>query len=49
MRAYGNYSYRIADPKVFHAMVSGTREFYTVEDLATRLRARSAGVLRYQS
>ena len=30
VRAYGNYSYRIADPRVFFTKVSGTRESYYV-------------------
>jgi membrane protease subunit (stomatin/prohibitin family) len=39
LRAFGNYAYRIADPKVFHTAISGTRERYTVEDLDGQLRA----------
>jgi membrane protease subunit (stomatin/prohibitin family) len=39
LRAFGNYSYRIADPKLFHTQVSGTRELYTVNDLDGQLRA----------
>ena len=38
LRAFGNYAYRIADPKVFHTAVSGTREAYTVDDLDGQLR-----------
>ena len=38
LRAFGNYAYRIADPKVFHTAVSGTRERYTVDDLDGQLR-----------
>lgn len=38
LRAFGNYAYRIADPKVFHTQVSGTRERYTVDDLDGQLR-----------
>jgi membrane protease subunit (stomatin/prohibitin family) len=38
LRAFGNYAYRIQDPKVFHAQVSGTRERYTVADLEGQLR-----------
>jgi membrane protease subunit (stomatin/prohibitin family) len=38
MRAFGIYSYRIADPKQFHKDVSGTREAYTVSDLDGQLR-----------
>ncbi|MEN9627611.1 MAG: hypothetical protein RJA10_838, partial [Pseudomonadota bacterium] len=39
LRAFGNYAYRVADPKVFHTAVSGTRDRYTVEDLDGQLRA----------
>ena len=39
LRAFGNYAYRIADPKVFHSAVSGTRERYGVDDLDGQLRA----------
>jgi membrane protease subunit (stomatin/prohibitin family) len=38
LRAFGNYSYRIADAKRFHTEVSGTRERYTAEDLDGQLR-----------
>lgn len=38
MRAFGIYSYKIADPKAFHKEVSGTRESYTVNDLDGQLR-----------
>ena len=38
LRAFGNYSYRIADPKVFYNEISGTRELYTVADLDGQLR-----------
>jgi len=38
MRAFGIYSYRIADPKLFHKEVSGTREAYTITDLDGQLR-----------
>ena len=39
LRAFGNYAYRIADPKLFHTAVSGTRERYSVDDLDGQLRA----------
>ncbi len=39
LRAFGNYSYRIADPKRFHTEISGTRDTYTVADLEGQLRA----------
>jgi len=43
VRAFGIYSYRIADPKVFHVNVSGTRDLYTVEDLSGQLRDTVVG------
>ena len=38
LRAFGNYAYRIADPKLFHTEISGTRDTYTVDDLDGQLR-----------
>ncbi len=38
LRAFGNYAYAIADAKLFHTSISGTRERYTVEDLDGQLR-----------
>jgi membrane protease subunit (stomatin/prohibitin family) len=38
LRAFGNYSYRINDPKLFHTEISGTRDTYTVADLDGQLR-----------
>ncbi|MDR3416914.1 MAG: SPFH domain-containing protein [Nevskia sp.] len=38
VRAFGNYSFQIADPKLFHTQVSGTRETFTVADLDGQLR-----------
>jgi len=38
LRAFGNYSFRIADPKLFHSDISGTRERYGVSDLDGQLR-----------
>src|ERR1043165_4412046 len=38
LRAFGNYAYRIADPKLFHTEISGTRDIYTVADLDGQLR-----------
>lgn len=38
LRAFGNYAYRIADPKAFHTEISGTRESYPVADLEGQLR-----------
>jgi len=39
LRAFGNYAFRIADPKLFFTEVSGTRDVYTVADLEGQLRA----------
>jgi membrane protease subunit (stomatin/prohibitin family) len=38
LRAFGNYSYRVADPAKFHTEISGTRDNYTVADLDGQLR-----------
>jgi membrane protease subunit (stomatin/prohibitin family) len=38
VRAYGIYSWRIANPRAFFTEVSGTRELYRVEDLEGQLR-----------
>ena len=38
LRAFGNYNYRVADPKLFHTQISGTRDIYTVADLDGQLR-----------
>jgi len=38
MRAFGIYSYKIADPKAFYLNISGTRDVYTVADLEGQLR-----------
>ena len=38
LRAFGNYSFRIAAPALFHTEISGTRERYTVEDVDGQLR-----------
>ena len=38
LRAFGNYAYRIADPKLFHTEIAGTREAYTTGDLDGQLR-----------
>lgn len=39
LRAFGNFSYRLVDPKLFHQNISGTREVYTVAELDGQLRA----------
>ena len=38
VRAFGNYSYRVADPRLFYNEISGTRERYTTEELDGQLR-----------
>jgi membrane protease subunit (stomatin/prohibitin family) len=38
LRAFGNYNFRIADPKLFHTEISGTRDSYTVADVDGQLR-----------
>jgi membrane protease subunit (stomatin/prohibitin family) len=38
LRAFGNYNYRVADPKVFYTTISGTRDIYTVTDIDGQLR-----------
>ncbi|HSV51636.1 MAG TPA: SPFH domain-containing protein [Burkholderiaceae bacterium] len=38
LRAFGNYSFRVADPKLFHTEISGTRDLYSVGDLDGQLR-----------
>jgi len=38
LRAFGNYAYRVGDPKKFHTEISGTRDTYAVADLDGQLR-----------
>ena len=38
LRAFGNYSFRVADPKLFYTEISGTRDSYGVADLDGQLR-----------
>jgi membrane protease subunit (stomatin/prohibitin family) len=38
LRAFGNYSFRIADPKLFHTEISGTREEYLASEIDGQLR-----------
>jgi membrane protease subunit (stomatin/prohibitin family) len=38
LRAFGNYSFRVASPALFHTEISGTRESYSVADLDGQLR-----------
>jgi membrane protease subunit (stomatin/prohibitin family) len=39
LRAFGSYSYRLKNPKVFFKKVSGTREQFTVKELEGQLRS----------
>jgi membrane protease subunit (stomatin/prohibitin family) len=39
LRAFGNYGFRVTDPKLFHTEVSGTRDRYTAAELDGQLRA----------
>jgi membrane protease subunit (stomatin/prohibitin family) len=43
LRAFGIYTYHIADPKFFYTKVSGTQELYTVPDLEGQLRNTIVG------
>ncbi len=43
IRAYGIYTYRVADPKIFYQKVSGTVETYRVHDLEGQLRDTIVG------
>jgi membrane protease subunit (stomatin/prohibitin family) len=38
LRAFGMYSYKLADPKKFYTEISGTREAYTRDELEQQLR-----------
>ena len=38
LRAFGIYSFHIADPKIFYQKISGTRETYTRDELEGQLR-----------
>ena len=38
LRAFGNYSFRVVEPKLFQTEISGTRERYEVGDLDGQLR-----------
>ena len=38
LRAFGNYNYRVSDPKLFHTEISGTREVYSAADVDGQLR-----------
>ena len=38
LRAFGNFAFRVADPKLFHTEISGTREAVSVADVDGQLR-----------
>jgi membrane protease subunit (stomatin/prohibitin family) len=38
LRAFGNYSFRVSDPRRFHSEISGTRESYSTQDIDGQLR-----------
>ena len=38
LRAFGNFAFRVADPKLFHTEISGTRAEYRVPDVEGQLR-----------
>ncbi|RXZ42522.1 SPFH domain-containing protein [Crenobacter cavernae] len=38
LRAFGVYSYQLADPRLFYSEISGTRESYTRDELEQQLR-----------
>ena len=38
LRAFGNYAYRLFDPRLFYNEISGTRERYTTDELDGQLR-----------
>jgi membrane protease subunit (stomatin/prohibitin family) len=43
LRAFGIYSWRVADPRTFHTKVSGTREIYRVPEIEGQLRNTIVG------
>lgn len=45
LRAFGIYSYRITDPKLFYQQVSGTRASYTSDELEGQLRNSIVAVI----
>jgi membrane protease subunit (stomatin/prohibitin family) len=45
LRAFGIYTYHIADPKVFYQKISGTRDQYMTADLEGQLRDTIIGTL----
>lgn len=45
LRAFGIYSYHLADPKTFYQKLSGTRDQYMVADLEGQIRETIVGTL----
>ncbi|MFM1847833.1 MAG: hypothetical protein RL417_1307 [Pseudomonadota bacterium] len=45
IRAYGNFSYHVADPKTFYLKVSGTRDVFRTADLDGQLKSQVATAL----
>lgn len=45
LRAFGIYSWRIGEPRTFHAKLSGTREIYRVADIEGQLRNTITGCI----
>jgi membrane protease subunit (stomatin/prohibitin family) len=45
IRAYGNFSYHLEDPRAFYLKVSGSREQYSTGDLDGQLKAQIATAL----
>lgn len=43
LRAYGIYSWHVADPRNFHTKISGTKELYNVADIEGQLRNTIVG------
>lgn len=39
LRAFGTYSYKIADPRLFYQKISGTRDVYKAQEMDEQLRA----------
>jgi membrane protease subunit (stomatin/prohibitin family) len=39
LRAFGNYSYQLKDPKLFYQKISGTRDAYATQELEGQLRS----------
>jgi membrane protease subunit (stomatin/prohibitin family) len=43
LRAFGIYSWRVADPRTFHTKISGTRDIYRVAEIEGQLRNTIVG------